>query len=131
MALKTLGSTRNTLDTDFLVNDVNSTDAFIFDKENNTDYINANGNKFFAAIWELEAGNDTGIASLKALLELKAYSFVQHCVNRNFKKADEAEFDIKFIIRMMGKHIAPNICKKFVTPGQYSEICKIITSVKF
>ena len=120
-ALRQLGSSRHTNDFDYLVNDTNTTKAFITSDE--IDYINANGHKFFAEIWKLEADNNGEIASPKALLELKAFSLVQHCQNFNFKKADEAEFDMKFLMRKFDLTI-PTIVKKFVTDGEYSEIVK-------
>ena len=130
-ALAQLGSSRSTKDTDYLVCDESNTAAFIHEADGMVDYINAAGNEFFMKIWEMEANNASGIASLKALVELKAYAFVQHCCNRNFKKADEAEFDIKFLIRKIGCLYGCGIAKGYMTAGQYSEICKIIRSVKF
>ena len=87
-ALVKLGSSRTTLDTDYLISDAENGLAFMHDKENNIDYCNANGNKFFKEIWEMEENNNGEMASAQALLELKAYSFVQHCLNGFFKKAD-------------------------------------------
>lgn len=120
-ALRTLGSTRHTNDFDYLVNDLNSKKPFITSEE--VDYINANGHKFFNEIWKMEANNNSEIASPQALLELKAFSLVQHCQNFNFKKADEAEFDIKFLVRNFSLEL-PKIVKKYVTDGEYSEIKK-------
>lgn len=128
-ALSKLGSNRTTLDTDYLVNDLTSKLAFTHDKENNVDYCNANGNKFFAEIWKMEAKNDGEIASAQSLLELKAYSFVQHCLNGFFKKADDAEFDIKFLVREFNLN-SVKIVKKYVSAGELSEIEKIINSVR-
>ena len=120
-ALKELGSSRHTEDFDYLINDTNNKNPFITSDE--IDYINANGHNFFAEIWKLESENETEIASPKALLELKAFSLVQHCQNFNFKKADEAEFDMKFLMRKFNLKL-PTIVKKHVTPGEYSEIIK-------
>ena len=120
-ALRTLGSTRHTNDFDYFVNDLNSKKPFITSEE--VDYINANGHKFFNEIWKMEANNNSEIASPQALLELKAFSLVQHCQNFNFKKADEAEFDIKFLVRNFSLEL-PKIVKKYVTDGEYSEIKK-------
>ena len=75
-ALVELGSSRSTNDVDYLVNDKSTTEMFVFDTENNTDYINANGHKFFSEIFEIEKCNE--IATPQSLLELKAFSFVQH-----------------------------------------------------
>lgn len=126
-ALKVLGSSRSTLDTDYLVNDVNSKSMFIHDEENNIDYCNANGSKFFSEIWRKENGNE--IASAQSLLELKAYSMVQHCLNANWKKADESEFDIKFLVRTFGVK-SLSIVKKYVSAGELSEIEKVINSTR-
>ena len=130
-ALAQLGSSRHTSDTDYLVFDESSKKAFIHDAANNVDYCNANGNKFFAAVFLMENSNQTGRASVKALIELKAYSFVQHCLNRNFKKADEAEFDIKFLTRLLGAWYPCPIAKKHMATNEYNEVIKVIRSVKF
>ena len=125
-ALRNLGSDRYTNDIDYLINDLSSTKAFITEPE--IDYLNANGNKFFAEIFAIENGNDQ--ATPQSLFELKAYAFVQHCQNFNFKKADSCEYDIKFLVRNFGIS-ASKIAKKYMTSGEYSEIVKIINSVKF
>lgn len=123
-ALRNLGSDRYTNDTDFLINDTTSTKAFITGEE--IDYINSNGNKFFAEIFKLECKNTQ--ASPASLLELKAYAFVQHCQNFNFKKADACEYDIKFLVRTFG--VSAKIVKKYVSAGEFSEIEKIINNTK-
>lgn len=128
-ALVKLGSSRTTLDTDYLINDTTSKLAFIHDKDSNTDYINANGNKFFAEIWEMEKNNIGPLASPQAILELKAYAFVQHCQNGYFKKADEGEHDIKFLVRSFNL-TEVRIVKKYISIGELSEIEKIIKSVR-
>jgi hypothetical protein len=125
-ALVELGSSRSTNDTDYLVS-VESTETFIFDRENNIDYINAGGNKFFNEIFKIENGNR--IASAQSLLELKAYALVQHCINRNFQKADDAEYDIKFLVRKYDLK-AVKIVTKYISAGELSEVNKIINSVK-
>jgi hypothetical protein len=122
-ALRELGSSRFTDDIDYLVDDKSSKKPFIVGNE--VDLINANGHKFFREVWNLEKNNNTEIASPKALLELKAFSFVQHCQNRNFKKADDAEFDIKFLVRTFNLD-EPKIVKKYISEGEYSEIKKIL-----
>lgn len=128
-ALVKLGSSRSTLDTDYLVNDLSNTNAFAHDKANNIDYCNANGNKFFAEIWKMEINNIGEIATPQALLELKAYSLVQHCLNGFWKKADEAEFDMKFLVREFNL-TGVKIVNKFVKPGELEEINKVIKSVR-
>lgn len=128
-ALVKLGSSRMTVDTDYLINDNTSKVAFIHDKGKNIDYCNANGNKFFADIWKMEKNNNGEIATPQALLELKAYSFVQHCLNGHFKKADEAEFDIKFLVREFNLTNI-KIANKYMSEGELSEVDKIIGSVR-
>jgi hypothetical protein len=125
-ALRELGSDRHTNDVDYLVNDTSTNDAFITSEK--VDLINANGNKFFAEIFKIEEGNK--IATPQSLLELKAYSFVQHCQNFNWAKVDSTEYDIKFLVRKFNlKSI--KIANKYMTSGELSEINKIINSVKF
>jgi len=124
-ALRNLGSDRHTEDLDYLVNDITTTETFITSKE--VDFINANGNKFFAEIFKIEEGNS--IASAQSLFELKAYAFVQHCQNFNFRKADSCEYDIKFLVRKFGIK-SSLVAKKYITSGEYSEVEKVINSVK-
>ena len=125
-ALRILGSDRYTNDTDYLINDKSSTEAFITSKE--IDYLNANGNKFFKEIYRIEENNT--VATPQSLLELKAYSFVQLCQNMQFAKADKAEYDIKFLVRKF-KLTSINTAKKYISAGELAEIYKIINSVKF
>lgn len=126
-ALVELGSSRSTHDTDYLINDTSSKEAFLHDEENNIDYLNAAGNKFFAEIWKTEAGKE--IASPQALFDLKAYAFVQHCQNFNWQKADDAEYDLKFLVRNHGVK-GGTIVKRYISAGEYSEIKKIVDSVR-
>lgn len=128
-ALVKLGSSRSTLDTDYLTFIEGNENAFVFDKGKNTDYVNANGNKFFAEIWAMEANNIGEIASPQALLELKAYSFVQHCLNGFWQKADEAEFDIKFLVRTFNL-TGTKIVQNHISRGEMEEINKVIKSVR-
>lgn len=130
-ALVKLGSNRVTLDTDYLVS-IAGKPVFIFDKAANVDYINAaGGNKFFAEVWKMEEKNIGELASPTALLNLKAYSFVQHCLNGHWKKADDAEFDIKFLVREFNLTISDiKIAKKYVSEGEFSEVEKIVNSVR-
>ena len=125
-ALRNLGSDRYTNDIDYLINDKSDSRAFITSAE--VDYLNANGNKFFAEIFAIEAGNEQ--ASAQSLFELKVYAFVQHCQNFNFAKADSCEYDIKFLVRNFGISES-KIAKKYISQGEYSEVVKIIKSVKF
>lgn len=123
-ALRNLGSDRHTEDVDYLVNDTSTGNAFIC--SDSVDYLNANGNKFFAEIFKIENGNEQ--ATPNSLFELKAYAFVQHCQNFNFAKADACEYDIKFLVRNF--EINPKIVKKYITSGEWSEVEKIIKSVR-
>lgn len=124
-ALVELGSDRATKDVDFLVNDTSTKEMFITGTR--IDYLNANGNKFFKEIWNIEKDNE--IASPESLLQLKAYSFVQHCQNFNWAKVDSTEYDIKFLVRKFGV-TKLNIVKKYVSEGELSEIQKLIDEVK-
>jgi hypothetical protein len=126
-ALKELGSKRNTDDIDFLIFDSSSKDDFIIDKENNIDYCNANGNKFFNEIYQIEKENK--IASPQSLLELKSYAFVHHCVLGHWQKADDCEYDIKFLVRKFNLK-SVNIVNKYLKCGELLEIAKIISNVK-
>lgn len=128
-ALVKLGSNRKTEDVDYLVNDKTTDDMFIHDKENNVDYVNANGHDFYHEIWEMEKDNIGEIASPQALLELKAFAFVQHCLNGFWQKADETEFDMKFLVRKYNLG-GVKIVGKYVDEGQLSEINKVIDSTR-
>ena len=125
-ALRNLGSDRYTNDVDYLINDETSKAAFITGEKE--DLLNANGNKFFAEIFAIENGNEQ--ATPQSLFELKCYAFVQQCQNFNFAKADTCEYDLKFLVRYFGIE-SSKIAKKYITSGEYSEITKIINSVKF
>lgn len=123
-ALRNLGSDRYTNDVDYLVNDTTSKKAFITSE--NEDLLNANGNKLFAEIYKIEAGNEQ--ASAQSLFELKAFAFVQHCQNFNFAKADACEYDLKFLVRNF--NCSPKLVKKYITNNELSEIINIVKSVK-
>lgn len=128
-ALVKLGNNRTTEDVDYFVN-ITGSPVFSHDKVKNIDYINAaGGNKFFAEVWKMEENNNGELASPQALLELKAYSLVQHCLNGFWKKADDAEFDMKFLVREFNLS-GVKIVNKYVTAGELSEIEKVIKSVR-
>jgi hypothetical protein len=101
----------------------------MFVHEAGIDYLNAAKNDFFAAIWKAEKANKTGQASPQSLLELKAYALVQHCQNRMFQKADDCEFDIRFLVRNCGAGRL-QIAQGWMTAGQAQEINAIIDGVK-
>ncbi len=128
-ALVDLGSSRRTEDSDYLINDATSKLPFIKDAAANIDYCNANGHKFFAEIWKMEAGNIGPIASPQALLELKAFALVQHCRSHHFQKADNDEFDMKFLVRNFNLK-GVKIVNKYVNEGELFEINKVILSVR-
>ena len=128
-ALTKLGSTRQTADVDYLINDTINKSAFSHDKANNIDYCNAAGNEFFAEVWKMEEKNSGELASPQALLELKAYAFVQHCQNGFWKKADDCEYDMKFLCREFNL-TGVKIVSKHVSAGELSEIVKVINSVR-
>jgi hypothetical protein len=124
-ALRNLGHDRHTDDVDFLINDNSSKETFTFDKANNVDYINCANNKFFTEIWSMEKNNTSEIASIDALAELKAYSFVQHCLNGHFAKADAAEYDLKFLARLGAK--MPTIVQKYVAKNEFMYVAPIFS----
>ena len=124
-ALRELGSDRYTNDVDYLIDDETTLEAFITSKE--VDFLNANGNKFFKEIFNIENGNR--IASAQSLFDLKCYAFVQHCQNFNWAKVDSTEYDMKFLVRNFDIKES-KVVKKYISNGEYSEIEKIIKSVK-
>jgi len=127
-ALAELGSSRHTEDVDYLVCLPDSHDLFIKDHDNNIDYINAAAHDFYGELWEREKDVISPIATPLTLLNSKAFAFVQHCKNGFFEKADQAEFDIKFIVRKF-KVRDISIVARHIDPGALGEIQKIIDSV--
>ena len=123
--LKELGSTRHTQDSDYLIFDA---EKDLFSNVDGADYINAAKHVFFKEVWNKEIKNSE--ISLNSLLELKVFSFVQHCQNFNFAKADNDEFDIKFLVRKLGFDVTFNVVKKYISDGEMSEIIKIINNMK-
>ena len=121
-ALRNLGSTRFTDDVDYLYNNLDSKEAFV--KEPGADYLNANGNPFFKAVWDLEENNDSEIASLQALAELKAFAWVQHFQNGNFKKVADCEFDLRFLASKGVKGF--KIVSNFVASYEYKEVIGLL-----
>lgn len=128
-ALVKLGSDRQTDDVYYLINDEETTDMFIHDKKNNIDYINANGHNFYAEIWKMEGKNIGEIASPQALLELKTFAFVQHCLNGHWHKADASEYDMKFLIRKYNLK-GVKVVIKYISEGELEEVKKVIGSVR-
>lgn len=125
-ALNDLGSSRATQDVDYLVH-IPGSDLFI--KEDGGDLVNAAAHPFFGAVWEMESSNIGPIASPQALLELKAFALAQHCRNGFFQKADDAEYDIRWLVRHFNLSDV-RLVTDHVSPGELSEIRKIIRGVK-
>ena len=121
--MREMGSTRHTDDLDYLVYD--ESDSRLFINSESQDFINCANHKFYEAIWNL------GEIDAQAMLEMAAFTFVQHCMNGNFVKADSKEFDIKHLARLIGKDAKIKIANEFITAGQEQEVKNIITSVKF
>jgi len=121
--MREMGSTRHTDDLDYLVYD--ESDSRLFINSESQDFINCANHKFYEAIWNL------GEIDAQAMLEMAAFTFVQHCMNGNFVKADSKEFDIKHLARLIGKDAKIKIANEFITAGQEQEVKRIITSVKF
>jgi hypothetical protein len=121
--MREMGSTRHTDDLDYLVYD--ESDSRLFINSESQDFINCANHKFYEAIWNL------GEITAQAMLEMAAFTFVQHCMNGNFVKADSKEFDIKHLARLIGKDAKIEIANEFITAGQEQEVKNIITSVKF
>ena len=125
-ALVSLGSSRSTEDSDYLVNLPEAKEIFITSKD--VDYLNAAAFPFFGEIYEAEKGND--VASPQALLELKAFALIQHCQNFNWQKADDCEYDIKFLVRNFGVKSLDRLAK-YVDPSELKEVRKVIDGVNF
>ena len=126
-ALRELGSSRYTTDVDSLIIDASSKQMFIKDEVNNVDYLNAAASSFFNDIYKVEKNNT--IATAQSLLELKAYSWIQHLKNGNWKKAADCEFDMAFLVRELGAKM-PKIVKKYVSKSEFAEIEKEIKQIK-
>jgi len=123
-ALVAYGSSRNTLDTDYLIFDKNL--PMFSETKDGDDLINAAKSDFLMDVYKTEKGKT--IASPQALLELKSYALIMHCQNGFWQKADDAEFDIKFLVRKFNLKATP-ILAKYVGKGELKEITKIITKI--
>ena len=124
-ALVALGSSRNTLDIDYLVDDKLTKKGFV--SKGGEDYCNANGNKFFKAIYELEKNNQ--MATPQSLLELKIYGWVQHCLNGNWKKVTDYEYDIKFLVQNHNVREL-KVVTKYLSQSELEEAEKFIAAIK-
>ena len=125
--LRDLGSSRYTDDVDYLIFD--SSDSRLFIHDTDDDIVNAANHPFYTEVWNMDLNSDE--VSCEALLEMSVFTFVQHCKNMNFDKADTKEFDIKFLVRKLNGSVNFDIAKKYIEAGEITEIEKIIASVKF
>lgn len=123
-ALVELGSSRRTQDLDYLIYDKSSSELFMHFHD--IDYINAAQSDFYKEIFDLEKGNK--IASPQSLLETKANALIQHMQNGYWQKADDAEYDIKYLVRKF-KLKGLNILNKYYDKAVIKEVTKIIESV--
>lgn len=116
-----LGSDRRTNDIDFLINEKGRE---LFTHEGDVDYINAAAHPFYAAIWE--AAQTEGITA-QLMFEMKAFSLVQHCQNRNFAKVATTEYDLRRLFLDHDTNTAP-IARRHMTAGEYNEV---LNTLKF
>lgn len=124
-ALVELGSSRRTQDLDYLIYDKSSKELFMHFHD--IDYINAAQSDFYKEIFDLEKGNK--IASPQSLLETKSNALIQHLQNGFWQKADDAEYDIKYLVRKFNlKEL--NILPKYYDKSVINEVTKIIDSVQ-
>jgi hypothetical protein len=127
-ALREMGSSRYTNDVDYLVFDENSFEAFIFDKDNNIDYMNGNASNFAESIYNKEKGNN--IATPQSLFELKAFSLLSHLRNFNAEKINTTIFDLNFLAINFEIDMKMPTLSKFITANEVSEIIKEIRTKK-
>ena len=125
-ALNIYGSNRLTNDTNYLIFDPSSSEPFIKDEKMSITYLNGNGLKFFEEIFHREKEND--IASAQSLMELKAYSYIQHMVNGNYLRAIGDKHDIAFLsLEFDLKSV--EVANEYLKENQLDEIEKIIADV--
>lgn len=126
--LRELGSDRHTDDVDYMIYDEGNAGLFI--REPGRDIVNAAQHPFYSEVWALDADSDH--VSLRALLEMTAFTFVQHCENGQWDKADAKEYDLKFLIRLLlskNESVNYDIAKKYISAGATVEVDKIINSI--
>jgi hypothetical protein len=124
-ALVELGSSRRTQDLDYLIYDKSSTELFMHFHD--IDYINAAQSDFYKEIFDLE--KDNTIASPQSLLETKSNALIQHLQNGYWQKADDAEYDIKYLVRKFNL-TGLNILPKYYDKAVIKEVINIIDSVQ-
>ena len=124
-ALRRHGSDRHTDDVDYLVW---IKDAPVFIHKAEGDLVNAAAHNFLAEVWE-SCNPSEGVADPQSMLELKAWAFVNYCQNGDFRHADKAEYDIKFLVRHFDVTKTP-ILAKVAHAGELAEVAKIIAGVR-
>ena len=125
--LRNLGSDRHTEDIDYICYDNTTNEAFI--TSDKVDYLNAASDSYAGRFFNEVLGSIDNEATPQALLELKAFAFVQHCQNFNWQKVDASEYDIKFLVRNFNLTDV-EIVKNYISEGEYTEVKKIINNVK-
>lgn len=123
-ALRELGSSRYTNDTDYLIFDEDNYNQFIFDTENNIDYMNGNGSNFAEAIYNKEKNNKT--ATPQSLFELKAFSLLSHLRNFNKDKINSTIFDMNFLTNNFEININCPVLSKYISLAELNEIKSVI-----
>ena len=124
-ALRRLGHDRHTDDIDYLVW---AEDTPVFTHRADGDLINAAANNFLGEVFAAARPVD-GVADAQTLLELKAWAWMNYLQNGCWKKADQAEYDIKFLVRDCGVS-ATAIINKYAHGGELAELEKLISACK-
>ena len=120
-ALRALGHDRHTDDVDFFVNVPGQP---LFSHFDDRDEVNAACHKFLSLVWDNMTVTD-GVADPQTLGELKAWSFINHCQNMQWKKVAATEYDMIFLAREFGVTRFP-ILEKFAHAGEMSEIMRVV-----
>ena len=127
-AIHLLGSSRHSKLTGYLIDDPTTEAAHIHDEANKAYYLNANGNAFYAAVWDMEKENPGPIATPIALLELKAYSYAQNCRAGLWQQADNDWFDMRFLRRAFGIPL-PVLVRDHISVEEYGDILKEVNGL--
>jgi hypothetical protein len=125
--LRELGSDRHTDDRDYLIYDESNPELFIHEAD--YDIINAAAHPFYSAVWALDADSDD--VSLQALFEMTIFTFVNHCENGSWEKADAKEYDIRFLARKMNGQVSFDIARNYISAGAVEEVEKILDSIRY
>lgn len=125
-ALRALGHDRHTDDVDFFVNVPGQA---LFTHEDEGDLVNAAAHNFLSDVWAAMTIDENGVADPQTLGELKAWSFIQHCQNMNWKKVAATEYDMMFLAREFGVTEFP-ILAKFAHAGEMTEIARVVARAK-